>query len=57
MLSNNKMLGPVVEFPSYTTQFQPTNIFCGTSSGVAVFKTFHSNTVHDSSSPQEAVFG
>ena len=57
MLSNNKMLGPVVEFPSYTTQFQPTNIFCRTSSGVAVFKTFHSNTVHDSSSPQEAVFG
>lgn len=32
MLSNCKMLGPVVEFPSYTTQFQPGNIFCGTSS-------------------------
>lgn len=32
MLSNSKMLGPVVEFPFYTTQFQPRNIFCGTSS-------------------------
>jgi len=42
MLSNSEMLGPVVEFPSYTTQFQPTNINCCDLHGVHLLELLFS---------------